>query len=249
MIFIKRFLLIIQFLTTIPCARNLGMKQEDFGEGLVFAPLVGLILGGILGLCYYGLGFIFPKIVVSAFIMIIYIILTGGLHIDGLGDSFDGLFSNRPKEKILEIMRDSRVGVNAVLAIFCVLLLDILFLSELDAHVFKVLLLLPVAGRIGLPIGAGFSVNARDDGLGKCFIEFCGMKEMAAATVLYLLIFVAIAGLKGLLPALVPLVTSVLFVKFLSRKIGGATGDILGAVCELNQLVFLCMAYLMQRVT
>ncbi len=242
MIIFKRIFLMIQFFTTLPLRVNLDVGAEDFGKGLAFAPLAGLLIGSILSLACLGLNAIFPVSITAILVLILYIILTGGLHLDGLGDTFDGLFSNRPKDRILEIMRDSRVGTNAVLAITCVLLLNYVLLSDSGSGMVKILLLMPVAGRLGSLIGAGVSTYARSgEGLGKSFIDFCGVKEIFIGLVIYCLIFFAANGIFGVLTAFITAIAALLLVKFLSRKIGGATGDVLGAVCELTQTVFLLM--------
>jgi adenosylcobinamide-GDP ribazoletransferase len=246
MIIVKRFLLMIQFLTRIPLPINLDVKEEDFGKGLVFAPLVGLVLGGCLVAGYYVLNAIFPPLVTAIGVIIFYIVLTGGLHIDGLGDTFDGLFSNRSKEKILEIMRDSRVGTNAVLAVICLILINIGMLSEFTPqHIVKVLLLMPVAGRIGSLVGSGISTYARrGEGLGKSFIDYCGYKEIVLGLPIYFIIFYAVWGGIGLIASVISAITATVLTWLFSRKIGGSTGDILGAVCELNQTLFLIYIYI-----
>lgn len=235
----------LQFLTTIPLPVRLDVKEEDFGKGLIFAPVIGLIIGGVLAVSYWAASIIFPNYITAILTFSIYILLTGGLHIDGLGDTFDGLFSNRPKERILEIMRDSRVGTNAVIAIVCVILLDIALLSEINrGYIISFLILMPVAGRIGSLIGAGTSKYARSGaGLGKSFIDYCGLKEIIIGLVIYFAMFYSIFNLKGLIISTFPVLTSLIMIKFFSRKINGATGDILGAVCELNQTLFLLIAH------
>jgi adenosylcobinamide-GDP ribazoletransferase len=246
MIIIKRFLLMIQFFTTIPLPINLSVSDEDFGKGLIFAPLVGLLIGGVLAGSFYILNLIFSSYIAVILSVIIYIILTGGLHMDGLGDTFDGLFSNRSKERILEIMRDSRVGTNGVLAILCIIILDIALPASFDkGNLIIIFLLMPVTGRIGSLIGAGFSKYARSGaGLGKSFIDFCGLKEVSLGVLIYLAIFIGIKGLTGLIISILPLFSAFLLTKLFSRKIGGATGDILGAVLEINQTVFLLASYI-----
>jgi adenosylcobinamide-GDP ribazoletransferase len=245
--YLKRFVLMMQFLTTIPIRINLNVTNEDFGKGLVFAPLVGALIGGLLGGAMYLLRVVFPVRLSSVIVIILYMMLTGGLHLDGLADTFDGLFSNRPKEKILEIMRDSRIGTNGVLAIVGVLFLNIALLESINDKLslesaIKAIMLMPVAGRIGSLIGAGSSVYARSEGLGKSFIDFCGLKEIIIGSVLYIAYVFLLGGWQYIIPGLIPILASWLLVKFFSRKIGGATGDILGAVCELNQVVFLFAA-------
>ncbi len=247
--YLKRFVLMVQFLTRIPINVDLDATSEDYGKGLVFAPIVGLVIGALLVVSYMILSLIFPITMTAALLLVIYIFVTGGLHIDGLGDTFDGLFSNRSKERILEIMRDSRVGTNAVVAIFCLLLINWSVVSNINPeNIVMVLMLFPVTGRIGSLIGAGVSVYAREGGgLGKSFIDFCSIKEIIIGMVPYLIIFFVTAGLRGLLLSIVPVISAFLLTKLFSRKIGGATGDILGAVCELNQVIFLISAYLMYR--
>ena len=230
----------LQFMTAIPIPINLKVDNEDFGKGLVFAPIAGLAIGALLSVAYLGISAVFPVNVAIVMVIVIYIIITGGLHLDGLGDTFDGLFSNRSKERMLEIMRDSRVGTNAVLAVISIILLNVTLLTAFDGNIVKVFLLMPVAGRIGSLVGAGSSVYARSgEGLGKSFIDFCGFKEICIGLIPYFIIFYAILGLNGLYISLIPVATAYITVKYLSRKIGGATGDILGAVCELNQTFFL----------
>lgn len=248
MVYIKRFFLMLQFLTILPVRTRFEASPEDYGKGLVFAPAAGLVIGGILAGVFCLLGFVFPCFIAAVFIIVSYIVLTGGLHLDGLGDTFDGVFSNRPKERILEIMRDSRVGTNAVLAIAAVLMLDAALLAGVGpSSAAKVIALMPVAGRIGSLIGAGSSTYARSgEGLGKSFIDCCGIKEIICGLVIYFAIFFIIAGTAGLVISVIPAICAYILVKLLGRKIGGATGDILGAVCELNQVAFLASAVISQ---
>lgn len=250
MVYLKRLVLMLQFLTSIPIPFKLDVNSEDFGKGLVFAPLIGLFIGGILCAFSVMMGFLFPPGIMAIAIVILYILLTGGLHLDGLGDTFDGLFSNRSRERMLEIMRDSRVGTNAVLAISSVLLLNVALIKELDSSILlKTIALMPVAGRIGSLVGAGISKYARSgEGLGKSFIEICGFKEILLGGTLYFTIFAAVSGVNGLVAATLPVITALLTTTFFSRKIGGATGDVLGAVCELNQTFFLISAILFYRI-
>jgi len=244
--YLKRVMLMIGFLTRIPIPFEIDGTEEDYGKGLVFAPVVGFLIGGIITVVYYILKRFFPSGVTSVLLIVAYIMLTGGIHLDGLGDTFDGIFSNRSRERILEIMRDSRIGTNAMLAVVCVIILNYALLNSIPASfVPHAILLFPVAGRIGSLIGAGSSDYAREgEGLGKSFINCCGVKEILQGGAIYFLIFLLVLGLKGLLLAFLTFVTAFITVKFFSKKVGGATGDILGAVCELNQTFFLLLIYL-----
>ena len=234
----------LQFFTRIPIKIQLTANSSDFGKGLVYAPFIGLVIGALLSLAAYGLLFVFSRVMTAAVIIVLYIMITGGLHQDGLGDTFDGVFSNRSRERILEIMRDSRVGTNAVLAVTSVLLVDFAALTQVNDNYFlRVVLLMPVTGRIGSLIGASVSEYARQgEGLGKSFIDFCGKKELILGLVIYTVISLLTLDFKLWIILLLPPVCAFLLVRYFSRKTGGATGDILGAVCELNQCIFLIAA-------
>ena len=267
MAYFKRFILMMQFLTSIPLNVKIKDEREDFGKGLSAAPVVGLVIGLLLAAGNYLLKMLFPAIVSAVLTVALYILLTGGLHLDGLGDTADGLFSNRPKDKILEIMKDSRVGTNAVLAVMLVLLLYISIISSLGSESGIILLLMPVAGRIGSLIGSGTSRYAgMSDGPGRWCVECCGRKEIISGLVAYILIFAAVFtagyfityGSRGVsIPGfriaaylhliVIPPITAFLLARLLGRKLGGVTGDILGAVCELNQVIFLLTALLLHN--
>lgn len=241
---IKRFVLMLQFFTRIPIKLHLKVTEEDFGKGLIYAPFVGIVIGALLALVSYGLFYLFPKGVAAAIILVLYLMITGGLHMDGLGDTFDGLFSNRSRERMLEIMRDSRVGTNAVLAVISVILLDYAALTAIDnEYILKIILFMPMAGRIGSLTGAAVSSYARSgEGLGRSFIDYCGKKELFWGLLIYCVISFFTLDYKLWIILLLPPVSAFLWVRFFSKKIGGATGDILGAVCELNQCIFLIAA-------
>ncbi len=246
MIFIKRFLLMLQFMTSIPIPVRMNVDNKDFAKGLALAPIIGLVIGGVMAGVYMVTSLFMPFQTGMVLVMLTYIVLTGGLHLDGLGDTFDGIFSNRPKEKILEIMRDSRVGTNAVLAVIGILLLNITLLWGIDKEsIAVVILLFPVAGRVGSVIGAGISVYARQgEGLGKSFIDHCGGREVAVGILTFFAIFYFLRGYQGILEGIFPVVFAFLSTKFFSRKIDGATGDVLGAVCEMNQTFYLIGMYI-----
>lgn len=243
----RRFVLMLQFLTAIPLRFDLKATAEDYGKGLVFAPVVGLVIGAVLAGCRYFLPLALPLPVTAVLVTVAYILLTGGLHLDGLGDTFDGLFSGRSRERMLEIMRDSRVGTNAVLAIVSVIMLNTVMIYSLPENTaLAAILLFPVAGRTGSLVSAGVSKYARSgEGLGKSFIEHCRPSQVAAGMLLHFLVFFAVWGVHGLVLGLIPPVTALVTVKIFSGKIGGATGDILGGVCEINQTVFLLSSLLL----
>ena len=110
------FISILQFMTRIPIRIETGF-DEEFHKSIVYFPLVGFVIGIIT----YSLGWlsltIFDPFISAIVITLIEVLTTGGLHIDGLGDTYDAIYSNWEKERILEIMKDSRLGIDSLLLI------------------------------------------------------------------------------------------------------------------------------------
>ena len=255
---LKRFVIMFQFMTTLPVRIKLEATDEDYGKGLVFAPLIGAVIGLLMALVLYVfrvfLRFDSPP-VLAVIAVITYVLLTGGLHLDGLGDTFDGVFSGRTKERMLEIMRDSRVGTNAVLVLITVTLLNYSLIfhafAEFDSRrVLSLIILFPVAGRIGSLISSGCTTYARSGpGLGKSFIDHCTYREIFLGLIGYFICFYGTLGLYGLVISVPPICTAFIITLSFSKKLNGVTGDVLGAVCELNQTAFLLITIIIEKLT
>src|SRR5512137_125405 len=119
----KSFLAAIQFLTVIPFPKDYMPREEDLGRSVPFYPIVGLLIGIMAATLGYLMEAVLPPLPAYATILIFLLAISGGLHMDGLADTADGFFSARPRDRILEIMRDSRIGVMGVIAVVCIVLL------------------------------------------------------------------------------------------------------------------------------
>lgn len=249
----KRLIGIIQFMTRIPIPIDVGL-DEDFHKSTIYFPIVGLVLG----ICYMlvakiGLA-LFNPYITAVLVLASEVILTGGLHIDGLGDSFDGLYSYRDKEKILEIMKDSRLGTNGLLAIVIVFLLKVGFLNSLlEQNILWPILTMPVVAR-SMQIVASYKTRTpREKGMGNIFIGKVSTSYLIGVIVLMLGINLgSIYLMEGQMlyaiqiPTLLIMVVGVkLFVRSVYKKIDGITGDILGCICELSELVYLIILYML----
>ena len=126
---IKGLILSLQFFTRIPINISVDFNQKNIRYSIFFMPLAGAITGGLGGLIYYLL-VPYNKLVASFLALLVTIILTGGLHIDGLSDTFDGFMACKDKEETMKIMKDSRIGVFGVLSI--ILLLIFKFILSID---------------------------------------------------------------------------------------------------------------------
>ncbi|MDF2613076.1 MAG: cobS [Clostridia bacterium] len=249
----KRFVGILQFLTRIPINLNTGMDNE-FYKSLVYFPLVGFVLG----LLYYGIGWvsllIFDNRITAVLILLGSVILTGALHIDGIGDTFDGIYSYRNKERILEIMKDSRLGTNGLLAIVFLLLFKLVFIfSLLEGHNLWAVIIMPMYGRLNSAWGCYRTTTPRETGMGNIFIGKTSTKILvigisyAMALVFGILYFLTEAvnikfiGHIGLLIGIFILIRW--FIRSIYKKIDGITGDILGAICEIAEVMYLIGIY------
>ena len=233
----KRFLAAIQFLTILPLPRGLSPDERALGGSLPFFPIVGLGIGAAIALIDRGLGSLFPVGVTSVLAVILLIAASGGLHMDGLADTADGLFSSRPRERILDIMRDSRTGPMGVSAIVCVVALKIALIASVAAPARAwVLLMTPIAGRCALLIHMALLPYLRPQGLARVFHQ-----NVSRVHALWALIFlIAAGGIAGGIPGLIAggfsLLFALIFTAYVRRRIGGLTGDTLGAACEWTEL-------------
>lgn len=247
----SRFILIIQFLTRIPININIDFKEGDLPKGIIYFPIVGLIIGIFNVLIY----FIASKIAGGLFPLIASItaniIITGGLHVDGLADTCDGIYSSRKKDKMLEIMRDSRVGTNGVIAIFLDLALRITLLANLNgSYILKAIVISPVMGRIMLALLAFKSNYARNDsGLGNLFIGKITLYRILTSSIISFIIITIFMGFKSIIVIGAIIILSVLYKRYMNSKIGGMTGDTLGSGNEIAEIISILIIVAMRRYT
>lgn len=236
----KNFILLLQFFTRIPIKKNVNYDNESYGKATFLLPIIGLIVGFFL----YSLGFFLIKLEVSkeiyALAMVIgWIFITGALHIDGFADSIDGILSYRPKEKILEIMRDPHIGTNGVIGIVLLILSKFFLYKELNP---LIIMLSFVMGRIAIIFSASFGKYARAKGMALAIIEYNNKRSFLASFIITSLIFSFFKNYY------VYVLLTLVFVYFIHvkivKKIGGVTGDTLGFVCEISEVFFLLLVYL-----
>jgi adenosylcobinamide-GDP ribazoletransferase len=233
----KRFFAALQFLTILPLP-GVHPGERVLGGSLPFFPLVGLLIGAAIALADWCLGRLFPIGVTSVCTVILLIAVSGGLHIDGLADTADGFFSARPREAILAIMKDSRTGPMGVAAVVCVVALKIaLIASVAGPWRWWVLLLTPLAGRCALIVHLALLPYVRPEG-GLAGIFHRNRSPVHALWALAALLAVGFlaGGLPGLIAGAATFLAALLLVAYIYRRIGGLTGDTLGASCELTEL-------------
>ncbi|SFJ54945.1 Adenosylcobinamide-GDP ribazoletransferase [Terrisporobacter petrolearius] len=254
MIIMKRFIGLLQFMTRIPIKADIGF-DEEFHKSIVYFPLVGFVIG----LISFSIGSlsiqIFDPFITSIIIVAGEVILTGGLHIDGLGDTFDAIYSNRDKERMLEIMKDSRLGTNSLLAILFLVLIKIgLLNSAINSNLMCLVIFMPMISRLGVIVMLYKTVTPRKVGMGNVFIGKA-TKGMFITAILYTVAILVVITkflflsttlniIKLLLSIVIVMLFDYLFKNHIYKKIDGVTGDILGCTIELGELIFLLFSYI-----
>lgn len=250
MILMRPFFIALQFLTRLSIVHQDNWTEEDFGKSVKFFPLVGAVLGLIYAAFIYifltllpAHGVIVPHHFLMAFMLVLPPLMTGGLFCDGFMDTMDGVFSGRERERMLEIMKDSRVGSNAVFSFVVLMIFEYGILLDMDASVLlPAFFVRPVIAMMMMTIGIECYPYARKKGLGKFFSDMANRKSLVFATVMAL-IFVVPWGRLAWLSYIVCLLFTMFFARFVTKKLGGLTGDVYGAINTLNEglvmLVFL----------
>ncbi len=235
----RQFLIAIQFLTTLPVRIQGTWDEKDFKGILAYFPLVGACLGLVLALTAQVLAFM-PPLAMVACVLACYVILTGALHIDGLADTCDGILSGRPKEKILEIMQDSRIGAMGSTAIGILLILKFAFVASLlQEGLWAMLIVMPVVGRWAQVLACCLSGYARADGKALYFFKYAHRNDIISGTLFSLGVTVLLLGIKGLFLFMLTVIPVIAFIKFVESKINGMTGDTVGATSEIAELAAL----------
>jgi adenosylcobinamide-GDP ribazoletransferase len=240
------FFLAWQFLTLLPgVSKDADISPRDLGRSTAYYPVVGLLLGMMLWGAYWLLSHAFPRTLCDGLVILLLVLLTGALHLDGLADSLDGLSAGKSAAERLQIMRDHRVGTFGAVGLILILGIKFLALNSLPEEVLgKALLISLVLSRWSMVQLIYRAPYARPEGgLGKVFKENVRKGEMILATAFSLIVAVFLFRFWGALFWLGVGVSALGIQAFFARKIGGITGDVLGAANEIHEvLVFLLIS-------
>lgn len=208
---------------------------------MAWYPLAGWLLGGGLVLADLGLSPWLEPVVVDGLLVTMLVALTGGLHQDGLADTLDGLAGGKSPEDRLAIMRDPRIGAIGATGLVLALLLRYAGLLALpEAWRLPVLLAMPAIGRWAMVLGAYGATYARaGGGLAQPFLAYLSGRQIALATVLLAFPLFLLLGPMALAAMAVAAILARGTTAWMTGKLGGVTGDTLGATNELVEIVFL----------
>lgn len=259
----KRLLLAFQFLTIIPIGPIRPIISEvDIAKSPSAFVIVGLFQGLLLIATDYILGRVFHPDLVIGIILLVLVLSNGGLHLDGLADTFDALAAKSEgdadidRQKRLSIMKDSTAGPIGVTAIFFTLAIKYLSLKNLSHFLtftyYLSLLLMPTISKWAMVLSMYHGKPSREDGLGRIFINRIGLKEITISTSIFLLLLILLQlFFSSYMPKSRYAFYASLFiaiylfcrglVSFFNRKFGGLNGDTIGAISELTEIIFLLM--------
>lgn len=263
----RRLLLAFQFLTIIPLRVMGKLSAGDLSRSTVFFPVVGAFQGFLVSCVATVSSKVFSGEIASGLAITALVISNGGFHLDGLADTFDALaVKSRGDERAdreirLAVMKDSSTGAIGVVAIVLAILLKFLFMSNLLMKAsadtaFSLLLLMPVFSKWVMVPSLYHGTSARQDGLGRMFIDSVTMSMVIFSSLCSILFCVIVASLHlyqaygtntlALFFSLYAVfsVFSFIAVWFCKRRFGGLTGDNFGAVNEIAEILFLLVVLL-----
>ncbi|MBI4824459.1 MAG: adenosylcobinamide-GDP ribazoletransferase [Nitrospirae bacterium] len=263
----KRLMIALKFLTIIPLRKDMTVSVADIVKGIPLFPFVGLIQGILLVAMAVLSDMVLPSEITPAVVILVLVLLSGAFHLDGLSDTFDALAKRGVREEKLMVMKDGRTGPVGVTAIVLTLMMKYLALNALSEYslYYFFILLMPVTSKWAMLIAMFHGKPAKDEGLGRLFIEGTGLRQLIPAflSVFFIVTLPVISGAILTLPQsmtqmekalilfigvmAVLYITSLLSVRFYRNRFGGLTGDTLGAIGELGELIFLFMAVIWSR--
>lgn len=225
------------FITILPAGRNVAYSPVGM---IRFFPVVGLILGALLVVVDLVASRLWAPPVAALIDVLALVALTGAFHLDGLGDTADGIFSHRPRERALEIMKDSRTGMMGLVAVVCALALKTAGIYSVKTgsdQSLLILLLVPAYARSAMILGIRFLKYGRT-GTGTGLAHFShplGLKDFMFCLIpLLLSLFL---GYNFLILNLLFCIGSFGILWFYKKKMNCITGDMLGAMTETMEAI------------
>lgn len=241
---LKSLFIALQFLTIIPLRPSARLEERDIAHSMSFFPLVGMMIGGFLIIINLITSRYLSPFIANTLLLIGWVGISGAFHLDGFADTVDGLCGGKNKEEILSIMKDSFIGAKGAIALILLLLLKFaLLLGLTNGYKNYALLFAPVAGRWSMVAGIYLSSYARKEGLAKAFFSHKTGREIFWASlitfcpglILFRIEFFYIIGIA--------LTINWLLIIYFKKRIGGLTGDNLGALNEIIEVITLFSLY------
>lgn len=227
----KKLGLMLQFFTRIPLPFDCDYSEENFKKGLYVFPIIGIIIGLLLAL----VGYLIPMSPVRGIILtLIYLVVSGGLHLDGFADTYDGVYSGRSKERKLEIMKDPNVGSFGAIALIMIIVSYVYGFQSMPLHM---LIVVPFAARAIAQAATHGQVYARKEGMGQWFVT----ASPTLWAMMQLLLTILILFYFGMMNLVIMLLVMIIWVNIrrmnVVKALGGLTGDVIGFFIEEAQMI------------
>ena len=239
----EQFRIALGFLTILPVDRSLEVTPARLGRSMALFPAVGLVIG--LGLVVLDslLGALIPRAVLDCLLLLILIVATGALHLDGIADLFNGLVNGKNLPGKLEAIQDRRGGAMGVVGLVMLLLLKYLCLFNLPMSVKSAgLIFMPAVGRWVQVVLAVSCRHPRGRGSsGAVYLEYAGERELLIACGSLIAVALVLFGMEGIFLIFLLGIATILLIKFFEMRLGGVNGDVLGASSELMEVFSLLL--------
>lgn len=239
----RDFITCLEFLTRLRFTSRTEWHDDDFSRSVPYFPLVGLVMGLFMGAVNYGLLYLHtPNLMRAVLLVLAELLIIGALMYDGFMDTSDGVFSARDRERMLEIMKDSHVGSNAVIALVCLVLLKVAAYTTLEplklTYAFVAMFVCTRTFMVNYIVNYKY---ARKTGIGHMFKAYAKPLYTYIAFGLSLAL-VSACGLPYLYTAVGTFVLCQGIARFLSGQLGGLTGDTYGFLTECGMVIYLMLA-------
>ncbi len=226
----------LAFFTILPVPSSY-QKQQELSKGILYCTLIGLLIGLIDYLCYGVAIFFFKLSWIGAICAVLSeTIVTGGFHLNGLANTCDGFVTTAKKEKMLERIKNKKIGTNGALALIFDIVLKIVFLEN---NGYLAVLLAPVAGKMAIPIFT--KSNAAKQQGSSLYLTPKYTKDMIGAILIGIALLTGFLQVKSIFPILTVLLSAFLFREYCQQKNGSMTKDTLGAGYEFSEMIFLAI--------
>lgn len=245
----RDFITGLQFLTRIRIFSEDNWTADSFGRSIKYFSLVGLVIGLILA----GINILLIKIACGDFLRASILIcaelmITGGLMADGYMDTADGVFSGRSKERKLEIMKDSCVGANGVVAFVMLVMLQFsVYVDTMPEKLTLLLLAMPIITRGFMVVLITHFPYARLEGIGKLFTQHAQKSYAYFAMSMAIILLLLIGTTPILLASIICVLAEYWMANYFCEQLGGLTGDTYGALTEVGSVCFLLAGYVLGK--
>ena len=240
----EQFRIALGYLTILPVDRSLEVSPERLGRSMALYPAVGLVLGLGLVMLDSLLGALVPRSVLDCLLLLILIVVTGALHLDGIAALFDGLARGKNDSAgIMRTLQDRRGGAMGVVGLVMLLLLKYLCLFNLPISIKSAgLIFMPAVGRWVQVVLAVSCRHPRSrsssDGV---YLEHAGERELLIACGSLIAVALVLFGMEGIFLIFLLGIATILLIKYFEIRLGGVNGDVLGASCELMEVFSLLL--------